>query len=463
MSLYTRAPSWDQALIERYDLSGPRYTSYPTAPQFHDAFSEGDWREAVARSNAGGKPLSLYVHIPFCDTLCFYCACNKLVTHNHRRSMPYLEKVAREMRQQAELFDTRRPVEQLHWGGGTPSFLSRSEMSWLMKATREHFRLLDNDQGEYSVEVHPGRIDEHKLGHLRSLGFNRLSMGIQDFNPRVQEEVNRYNSFQEVKSLVEAGRDQGYQSISMDLIYGLPLQTPATVLDSVERVIELGPDRLSLFNYAHMPHIFKSQRLIHESDLPSPEAKLEILHQTIERLQRAGYVYIGMDHFAKPDDSLVNAQQEGRMQRNFQGYSTHAGCDLLAFGVSAISSYGGAYIQNEKNLKTYQDRLAKGEPAFVRGFCLSDEDKFRATVINQLICHFRLDFAQLERDFGVNPEVRLAEALAQLEPMESDGLLSVTASGIEVHNRGRLLIRRICMVFDQYLEGDGLIRYSKVI
>ena len=463
MSLYASAPSWDQALIERYDLSGPRYTSYPTAPQFHEAFSESDWREAVARSNALGKPLSLYVHIPFCDTLCFYCACNKLVTHNHQRSMPYLEKVAQEMRQQAELFDTQRPVEQLHWGGGTPSFLSETEMSWLMAATREYFRLWDDDEGEYSVEVHPGRINEHKLGHLRHLGFNRLSMGVQDFNPRVQEEVNRYNSFHEVQALVAAARSQGYRSISMDLIYGLPLQTSATVLDSMESVIELAPDRLSLFNYAHMPHIFKSQRLINESDLPSPEEKLDILHKAIERLERAGYVYIGMDHFAKPNDSLVKAQQEGRMQRNFQGYSTHADCDLLAFGVSAISAYGGVYIQNEKNLKAYQDRLVNGESAFVRGFCLSGEDEFRAAVINQLICHFRLDFAQLERELGVNPKVHLAEALAQLKPMESDGLLSVTAEGIEVHNRGRLLIRRICMAFDQYLERDGLIRYSKVI
>ncbi|WP_439509944.1 oxygen-independent coproporphyrinogen III oxidase [Marinimicrobium koreense] len=463
MSLYQEPLAWDQSVIDRYDLSGPRYTSYPTAPQFRDDFSRQQWLEAVARSNRSGKPLSLYFHIPFCDTLCFYCACNKIVTHKRSRAMPYLERVDREMALQAEVFDTDRPVSQLHWGGGTPTYISEDEMTWLMDATRRHFQLLDNDEGEYSVEVHPGRMSVGKLVHMRQLGFNRVSMGVQDFNPEVQRAVNRYNSVEQVRELVDVARDQGYRSISMDLIYGLPLQTRASVKETLDQVIDLGPDRLSLFNYAHLPHLFKSQRLIHESDLPSPQDKLAILHEAIERLQSAGYVYIGMDHFAKPDDSLVKAQQEGRLQRNFQGYSTHAECDLIAFGVSAISYYGSTYIQNAKKVEEYQARIDEGRPALIKGVRLQPEDHLRRAVINQLICHFKLSFGQLYERFGINPNQYFRDELAQLAPMVEDGLIEVTPAGITVLNKGRLLIRRVCMVFDQYLDTGNQIRYSKVI
>jgi len=466
-SLYREPFQWDQSVIERYDLSGPRYTSYPTAPQFRDDYSEAQWREAVERSNQQCRPLSLYFHIPFCDTLCYYCACNKVVTHNHGRAIPYLSSMERELALQGELFDRDRPVTQLHWGGGTPTYLNTEEMTWLMSATRRHFTLLDNDSGEYAIEVHPGRVSAATMEHLRNLGFNRVSLGVQDFNPAVQEAVNRYNSFPEVQDLIRAVRHQGYHSVSVDLIYGLPMQTRATVTETLERVIELSPDRLSLFNYAHMPQLFKSQRLIHESELPSPEEKLAILHGAIDQLQAAGYVYVGMDHFAKPEDSLVQAQREGKLQRNFQGYATHGDCDLIAFGASAISQYGGSYLQNAKKIEDYQALIDSGKPAVVRGFTLAPEDYLRGEVINQLICHFSLNFCDIHDRYGINVPDYFALELAQLKPMEEDGLLSITPAGITVHNAGRLLIRRVCMVFDQYLsstvETGDRIRYSRVI
>jgi oxygen-independent coproporphyrinogen-3 oxidase len=453
---------WNGGLIRRYDRVGPRYTSYPTAPQFSAAFSDDDFHAAVARSNAGGRPLSLYFHLPFCDTLCYYCGCNKVVTRTRGRAQPYLHQLEHEMAMQAALFD-ERPVKQLHWGGGTPTFISHDEMSGLMAATRRHFRLSDDDSGEYAVEIHPGRVAVETMAHLRRLGFNRVSMGVQDFDERVQQAVNRYNSVEQVTLLMRALRQQGYHSVSMDLIYGLPLQTPASVAATLERVVELAPDRLSLFNYAHMPHLFKSQRLICEEDLPSPRQKLEILHLAIERLQDAGYVYIGMDHFALPGDGLVQAQREGRLQRNFQGYATHGDCDLLGFGVSAISSFGDAYVQNAKSLVRYQEQLAEGLRPIARGFHLSAEDRLRRYVIGQLICHFQLDFAVLRDHFDIDPERHFAAELARLQPMLEDGLVELGARGIRVLNTGRLLIRRICMVFDAYLEQDGRARYSKVI
>ena len=455
--------SWNPTLISQYDLAGPRYTSYPTAPQFSETFSESDFAAAVERSNASQRPLSLYFHIPFCDTLCFYCGCNKVVTHTKSRAEPYLRRVEKEMAMQAQWFDTGRPVKQLHWGGGTPTFISDDEMTWLMAATRRHFNLVDDDSGEYAIEIHPGRVSASTMKHLRKLGFNRVSMGVQDFDLRVQKAVNRYNTVEDVSALVNALRAQAYHSISMDLIYGLPLQTPQSFSTTLNKVIELSPDRLSLFNYAHLPHLFKSQALIKDSELPSPQQKLDILAMSIETLQNAGYVYVGMDHFAKPDDSLVQAQRAGVLQRNFQGYSTHGDCDLLAFGVSSISAFGGVYVQNAKLVELYQQLIDADKPASVRGFTLSDEDHLRQFVINQLICHFYLDFDQVQQRFGVNPAVHFAAELAELVPMVEDGLLTLSDKGIQVHNTGRLLIRRVCMVFDEYLNSGNGIRYSKVI
>lgn len=460
---FTPALQWDAQLIRQYDLSGPRYTSYPTAPQFSETFSAKDFNAAVERSNASQRPLSLYFHIPFCDTLCFYCGCNKVVTNNKGRAKPYLDSVVREIAMQAERFDTRRPVKQLHWGGGTPTFINCDEMSLLMNATRQHFNLVDDESGEFSIEIHPGRVTACTMEHLRNLGFNRVSMGVQDFDLRVQKAVNRYNTLEDVTSLMEALRRQSYHSISMDLIYGLPLQTRQSFATTLNRVIDLSPDRLSLFNYAHLPHLFKSQALIKEEELPSAEQKLDILQMSIEMLQNAGYVYIGMDHFAKPEDSLVQAQRAGVLQRNFQGYSTHGDCDLIAMGVSSISSFGGVYVQNAKNVEQYQKLIDKGESASIRGFTLSPEDHLRQFVINQLICQFSLSFNDIQQYFSVDPKIHFQSELEELAPMIEDGLLLVNDDGIQIQNVGRLLIRRVCMVFDEYLRKGPRIAYSRVI
>lgn len=460
---FTPALQWDAQLIRQYDLSGPRYTSYPTAPQFSETFSAKDFNAAVERSNASQRPLSLYFHIPFCDTLCFYCGCNKVVTNNKGRAKPYLDSVVREIAMQAERFDTRRPVKQLHWGGGTPTFINCDEMSLLMNATRQHFNLVDDESGEFSIEIHPGRVTASTMEHLRNLGFNRVSMGVQDFDLRVQKAVNRYNTLEDVTSLMEALRLQNYHSISMDLIYGLPLQTRQSFATTLNRVIDLSPDRLSLFNYAHLPHLFKSQALIKEEELPSAEQKLDILQMSIEMLQNAGYVYIGMDHFAKPEDSLVQAQRAGVLQRNFQGYSTHGDCDLIAMGVSSISSFGGVYVQNAKNVEQYQKLIDKGESASIRGFTLSPEDHLRQFVINQLICQFSLSFNDIQQYFSVDPKIHFQSELEELAPMMEDGLLLVNDDGIQIQNAGRLLIRRVCMVFDEYLRKGPRIAYSRVI
>ncbi len=455
---------WDDTLIRNYDIAGPRYTSYPTAPHFHDDFSWVQLLRAIARSNARQRPLSLYFHIPFCDTLCYYCGCHKIVTRNKNRAVPYLQRLIDEVRLQSSLFDRHRPVNQLHWGGGTPTFISDTEMTALMDATRDAFRLLTDDSGDYAIEIHPGQVEPGSMRHLRRLGFNRISMGIQDFDPRVQAAVNRFNSVEQVAELVRAIRRQHFHSLSMDLIYGLPLQTPESVSQTLSRIVDLAPERISLFNYAHLPERFKSQRLIRQEDLPDAKTKLAILQCAIEQLQGAGYLYLGMDHFVKPGDSLAKAREAGKLQRNFQGYSTHGDCDLLAFGVSAISIIDDVYVQNVKNLNSYQQKLDAGQLPFARGLRLESEDMIRRFVINQLICHCRLDFAEVMRRFGVDPRIHFAAELHQLAPMVEDGLLALDNDGIRVHNSGRLLIRRICMVFDEYLHhGPSEIRYSKIM
>ena len=463
MSLFQHPIPWDKNLLSQYDMAGPRYTSYPTAPQFRNTFSEKVLRNAIDRSNRSRRPLSLYFHIPFCDTLCFYCGCNKVVTHNKNRALPYLHRMIQEMALYAELVEPGRTVKQLHWGGGTPTFISTDEMSLLMKSTRRLFTLAPVDDGEFSVEIHPGRVSIDTMRHLRQLGFNRVSMGVQDFDERVQVAVNRYNTLDQVSRLVNALREQHYRSISMDLIYGLPMQSLRSLQDTLHKVIDLQPDRLSIFNYAHLPHLFKSQQLIHEADLPDASEKLDMLQQSIEQLQAAGYVYIGMDHFAKPDDDLAIAQREGRMQRNFQGYSTHGDCDLLAFGVSSISRIDNVYLQNAKELNSYQQKLDMDMLPFERGFTLNTEDQLRRFIINQLICHFYLDFNEVLHQFGVDVRHHFSRELERLTPMVEDGLLCLDEQRLQVNNAGRILIRRICMVFDEYLQTGEQIRYSKII
>ncbi len=450
--------SFDQDLIARYDRPGPRYTSYPTAVQFRDDFTVDDYRAAAGRSRA----LSLYFHIPFCDTICFYCACNKIATKDRGKSEPYLRALDREMALQAAIFNQGQPVEQLHWGGGTPTFLNNEQMRWLMARTREHFDLLDDDSGEYSIEIDPREVREDTLAVLREIGFNRMSLGLQDLEPAVQQAVNRIQSAEQTFGAMRRARELGFRSVSLDLIYGLPRQTLASFERTLDAVIAERPDRLSIFNYAHMPERFKPQRRIDAAELPPPQVKLDILAMAGEKLQDAGYVFIGMDHFALPDDELALAQEKGQLYRNFQGYSTHAHCDLLAFGVSGIGSVGNTYAQNVKDLDSYYAAIERGELPIERGLVLSRDDLIRRDLIGELICNFRLDLDEFGRRWAIDARDYFAPELERLAPMQADGLVTLDERGIRVTDPGRLLIRNICMVFDAYLE-QAKARFSRVI
>jgi oxygen-independent coproporphyrinogen-3 oxidase len=442
---------FDQKLIEKYDYAGPRYTSYPTAPQFHEGFGEEQYRAVARETNASGRPLSLYFHIPFCDTVCFYCACNKVVTKDRELASPYLQRLHREIAMQGELFDRSRRVDQLHWGGGTPTFISHDEMRELMRVTGEHFTLADDDSGEYSIEVDPREATKETIALLREIGFNRLSLGVQDFDPKVQKAVNRIQSEEQTMAVLQAARDEGFRSISIDLIYGLSFQTAASFERTLERIIEVGPDRLSVFNYAHLPQLFMPQRRINEEDLPSPQEKLDILKMTIDRLTEAGYVFIGMDHFARPDDELAKAQRDGTLYRNFQGYSTHSNCDLVGMGVTSIGVVGPTYSQNLRTPDEYYARIDAGQLPVFRGIELNRDDEIRRDVITRLICHFVLDYGSVESRWGISFADYFSSELEQLQAMAEDGLLELEESGIKVLPRGRLLIRNICMTFDNYL------------
>jgi oxygen-independent coproporphyrinogen-3 oxidase len=456
---------FDADLIRRYDKAGPRYTSYPTAVQFHEGFGEQQYRAYAERSNEGEgrKPLSLYFHLPFCDTVCFYCACNKVVTKNRTRAAPYLERVHKEIALQGSLFDDGRPVDQLHWGGGTPTFLSHQEMADLVRKTREHFRLRDDDQGEYSIEIDPREASPDTIRLLRELGFNRISLGVQDFESRVQKAVNRIQSEAETFAVMEAARTTGFRSISLDLIYGLPFQTVESFARTLNKIIAAAPDRLSVFNYAHLPEMFKPQRRINAEDLPTPAEKLDILQHTIEQLTSAGYVYIGMDHFARPADELAVAQREGTLYRNFQGYSTHADCDLIAMGITAIGMVGNSYSQNVRTLEQYNEQLDAGRLPIYRGLDLNGDDLLRRDIINGLICNFALNIPVVESRHGIRFSDYFAIELEELAAMEADGLVKLTNDTIQVQPAGRLLIRNICMVFDHYLRQKREQRYSRVI
>ncbi len=449
---------FDQELINRYDRPGPRYTSYPTAVEFHNEFTIRDLLKAEGHS----KALSLYFHIPFCDTVCFYCACNKIATKDRSKAEPYLKALEQEMLMQANLLDWQRPVEQLHWGGGTPTFLSDEQMTWLMGRTKSLFNLLDNDEGQYSIEIDPREVSSATLGTIRKIGFNRLSLGLQDLDERVQIAVNRVQSAELTFGVMQQARELGFKSVSLDLIYGLPHQSWASFEKTLDKVIEARPDRLSIFNYAHMPTRFKPQRRINEADLPSAEEKLIIMHKTGEKLQAAGYVYIGMDHFALPDDELALAQKEGHLHRNFQGYTTHAHCDLLAFGVSSIGNVGNTFSQNVKTLDEYYAAIEKNTLPIERGLVLNRDDLIRQDVITRLICQFALNFNEIDQTWNIQSTDYFASELITLEQMQKDGLLELSEGGLQVTQPGRLLIRNICMVFDKYLP-EAEHRFSRAI
>jgi oxygen-independent coproporphyrinogen III oxidase len=454
---------FDLALINRYDKAGPRYTSYPTALELHEGFGDEDYRRHIAKSNAAGGPLSLYFHIPFCDTVCFYCACNKIVTKNRAHVEPYLENLCKEIAMLGDLFDANRVVNQLHWGGGTPTFLNYQQMKKLMAKTCQHFLLKDDDSGEYSIEVDPRETNADTIKQLRELGFNRISIGLQDFDPAVQKAVNRLQSEEQTFSVLESARNEGFRSTNIDLIYGLPLQTVESFAITLDKILAVRPDRFSIFNYAHMPARFKTQRQINDSDMPSADVKLAILQMIGQKLIAAGYVYIGMDHFAKPDDELAIAQREGKLHRNFQGYSTHSDCDLIGFGVTSIGRVGDAYIQNVKDLESYDQLIKQHKLPVFKGVDLNDDDKLRREVISQLICHFDLNFANIELAFKIKFSEYFATELTALLVMQADGLLTLSSNGIKVLPAGRLLIRNICMIFDSYLAYKQQQLFSKVI
>lgn len=450
-------------LIKKYDKSGPRYTSYPTAIQFSENFSEQDYFKQVELSNKRNTPLSLYFHIPFCDTICYYCGCNKIVTKNRNHAQPYLDAVYKELALQGSLFKATRIVRQLHWGGGTPTFISHEQMTELMQQTRRHFTLLDDDSGEYSIELDPREVDVGSITLLRKLGFNRISLGVQDFNPKVQQAVNRIQSYKETRDVIIAARKNEFHSISLDLIYGLPFQTVTSFSETVDKVLDLEPDRLSVFNYAHMPEMFKTQRQINAADLPSAEAKLAILQHVTNKLIDAGYEYIGMDHFAKPTDELAIAQKERKLYRNFQGYSTNSDCDLVALGITSIGKVADSYSQNIKTIKEYTEVVNSDHLPVFRGIALSEDDILRREVINQLICHFELNFKEIEDTFSIDFSDYFAGELKRLLEMQNDSLLELTKDRILVLPEGKLLIRNICMVFDVYLKKNKEQRFSKTI
>ena len=462
----------DPTLVRKYDLSGPRYTSYPTADRFVEAFGEPQFRHWLARRNIGGinLPLSVYVHLPFCNQVCYYCACTKVVTRDQSRSAKYIKYLEREIaavRRAPELvgkpgFDPSHRLCQLHWGGGTPTFLAREEMQALMRAIDTHFTR--DERTETSIEVDPRSAEPGRMAFLAELGFNRVSIGVQDFDPAVQAAVHRRQSEQETRRVIEEARAAGFRSVNLDLIYGLPKQTLNSFDATLDKILAIAPERIALYNYAHLPRLFKPQRRIVDADLPSAESKLGILTLAIGRLTRAGYRYIGMDHFARPDDDLAIAQEQGRLQRNFQGYSTHPEADLLGFGMSAIGRVGPTYYQNLKALDEYYAALDAGRLPVARGLELTADDLVRRSVIQALACNFRVSIESIEIAHVIDFRRYFAAELADLQRLEGDGLVELGPDWIAVTPRGRLLVRTVCMVFDRYLRVQReRAAYSKVI
>ena len=459
-------PAITTELLTRFDVAGPRYTSYPTADRFVEAFGEADYLQALEQRRAGpaalALPLSLYVHIPFCESLCYYCACNKIITKHHERSAPYLRYLAKEVDLHVQRIGAGQSVSQLHLGGGTPTFFSDDELGELMAMLRRNFSLVPG--GEYSIEVDPRTVDETRLATLARLGFNRLSFGVQDFDPIVQKAVHRIQPASQVFALVDAARRIGFESVNVDLIYGLPMQTPESFDRTLAQVSELRPDRIALYAYAHLPERFKPQRRIAVADLPAAPAKVAMLARSLAALEQAGYVYVGMDHFALPSDALAVAKRQGRLHRNFQGYSTQPDCDLIALGVSAIGKVGASYSQNAKTLQEYQDLLDQGHLPVVRGLALTRDDLVRRAVIMALMCQGELLFEPMEQSWLIDFRAYFAPELEQLKEMAEQGLVVMGPDGVEVTDMGWYFVRGIAMVFDRYLQADkNRARFSRII
>jgi oxygen-independent coproporphyrinogen III oxidase len=453
-----------QEHIERYDVSGPRYTSYPTADRFVEAFDAMAYSKAMQQRNISSwtQPLSVYVHIPFCASLCFYCACNKIVTKRYEQSAIYLTYLQRELDLHVQHLDKQQTLNQLHLGGGTPTFFSDEELSTLMQMLKKAF--LFSAEGEYSVEIDPRTVDQSRLQHLRRLGFNRLSFGVQDFDADVQEAVHRIQTYKQVATLMREAREMGFQSLNADLIYGLPKQTPMSFRQTISQIITLRPDRIALYGYAHLPSRFKPQRRILEEDLPTAVDKIQMLSEAMQQLMQAGYMYIGMDHFALPDDALAIAKQQGRLHRNFQGYSTMADQDILALGVSAIGKMGATYSQNAKTLDEYYDFLDQEQLPIVRGLALSRDDLIRRAVIMAIMCHGELSYESIELAYIIDFREYFKSELYQLIDKEKQGFISLEGDGIKVTEMGWFFVRAIAMVFDRYLQHDAnRARFSKIL
>jgi oxygen-independent coproporphyrinogen-3 oxidase len=453
-------------LITKYGLAGPRYTSYPTALQFHEGFDAEAYRRHIQSSNDDliPRPLSLYVHLPFCKELCYYCACNKKVTRNTQLAEVYLQHLDKEIEMQGKLFDRDRQVIQLHFGGGTPTYYHDMQLKHIIEQLSRHFLLSRSASREFSIEIDPRTVNEERIAYLGDIGFNRVSMGIQDFDPAVQKAVNRIQDEDQTLRLIDAARESGFNSVSVDLIYGLPLQTAASFETTIDSVLTARPDRLSVYNYAHLPHLFRAQRMISSEQVPTPEVRLQLLDSTIKKLVEAGYVYIGMDHFALPDDELSLAMEDGSLQRNFQGYSTCAETDLVGMGVSAIGKVGNSFVQNIKDIRDWQAAIDSNQLPVWRGLGLSGEDKLRREIVSAIMCQGNVRFNEVERKFGIDFNTYFALELASLKPLEEDGLIELSEQSIEVTPTGLLLLRVIAMKFDEYLINDLQGKsYSKVI
>ena len=447
---------FDSKLIARYGGTGPRYTSYPTAPHFSDEFTVGEYRKHALRSNEvlNPRPLSLYVHIPFCRSLCFYCGCYKIITRNTNRVDMYMDSLYEEIDMQAALFDDDRVVEQIHFGGGTPTYLSDNQLYELLAHLRNRFNLQTGSEREFTIEVDPRSVTTHSIDVLAEIGFNRLSLGVQDFDAQVQQAVNRIQSAEDIVVLVEHARDVKFNSISFDLIYGLPHQTEESFSRTLDTVIAMQPDRLAVYNYAHLPNRFKGQRMIKERDLPGPDVKLKILNRTIEKLGKASYIYIGMDHFALPDDELVKAQRNGTLQRNFQGYSTHRNCDLIGLGVSAIGNIDNTFSQNASTTAEYQLALETGKLPIQRGIEVDHDDRIRAEVIQQLMCYGRVNYLYFQQHLDTDFASYFNSELTRLAPLQRDGLVELSPNRIQITATGRMLLRAVAMVFDRHLASE---------
>ena len=448
----------DLDLVRKYDVPGPRYTSYPPATKFGEDYDLAALDASVARNNETPRDLSLYFHLPFCETLCWFCGCTTVITKDHGRASPYLDRLEREVERMAARLHPERSVVQMHLGGGTPTFLAPEELRRLGTIITGRFSVADDV--EASVEIDPRRLTRDHLAALGEAGFNRVSMGVQDFDPKVQEAVHRIQPPDMTRQAIDWARELGYRSLNLDLIYGLPYQTEASFARSLELVLELEPDRLAVFSYAHVPWIKPAQKILQKKVLPSPETKLNILKQTIERLTAAGMVYIGMDHFARADDELAVAQRNKTLQRNFQGYSTRGDADIYGFGMSSISQAGDAYWQTVKEHEAY---MAQESWPPAKAYVLTAEDEIRRETIMRLMCDLELDYAAMSRRLGIDFAAHFADAIASFDDMEGDGLVERTAARLAVTGTGRLLIRNIAMRFDAYLPQQREGRFSRTI